>query len=257
MTSTMIIRIGPLGDDAGNRLHVYAPLSDRISPDSVVFAASDEEGYSRVACELPGLAFACLPDQAEAAATIGAEPRPLSRAEAELAADIALGLKPIPGVPDPTDQAMRRHLFRALGDVLESPAWARIRAGDLLQGEVAGPIGNRRVEVGLTLAYRGDPCPMMMVSIAGTGNDTDGDVDLVLPDEPEYARIAIERAYGVPAVPRLVLATGPAGRDWNDLWLPVLVAALAHIARPDTDESEGPGGARYAALATRLDFVAI
>ena len=87
-----------------------------------------------------------------------------------------------------------------------------------------------------------------MISIIGTGGDLEGDVDLILMESPEYARLQLHRAYGLSAVPRLVLRNGPVDQCWSSRWLPVVNAILEGIADGKTGDgtvaevtSEGPG----------------
>lgn len=239
MTSTVIIRIGPIADSDGNVLNVYAPLSYRISREAVVFAPTDREGLQSVSRTLQDVDLACAPELAEAATAIGAEVRPLTSAEAELAADVALGLKPIAGVPEATDAHRRRFFFRALGRLEDSPIRTRLEAGALAQGEITGQIADREIAVGVTMGHKFDSYPIWLFSIVGTGSENEGDVDLAMINEPEYVRNALQRAYGFDYVPRLATAIGPIDRRWSDLWLPVLSAAIEAVAAIDNGGGHG------------------
>ncbi|SPH23957.1 hypothetical protein DEA8626_03034 [Defluviimonas aquaemixtae] len=248
MDNDLIIRIGPARDENGNTKSFYLPLTPDISRESISFAETDRQGIAEVVEALPNRTLHCEPALAEAGATLGLAPRNLTDEEAQLAADLALRLKPIEGIPDPRERRVRRKFFKALAKARNSPVWHRMDNGSIVQGEVTGDVSERPIKVGVTAAARMDDVPVLMISIIGTGSDLEGDVDLILMESPEYARLQLHRAYGLSAVPRLVLRNGPVDQGWSSRWLPVINAILEGIADGKTGDgtvaevtSEGPG----------------
>jgi hypothetical protein len=235
----MIARIGPISDADGNQLNVYVPLARDVTRDSVVFASTDSSGLRLVAEAMSGVELACEPSLAEAGAEIGATPRQMTASETALTAEVALGLKVLKGVPKTSDPHLRRNFLKALVTCLEAPVLSLIKDGSVLQGEVNGKLGERSVRVGVTCAYRDDPWPTLLFSIVGTGDDNEGDVDLALTPGPDYLRRALLHAYGLDAVPRLALQSGPAGQDWCDKWLPVMTAAFLALSMIDPESGRG------------------
>jgi len=230
MNNTMIARISPIFDAQGNRLNVYVPLCGEVRHENVIFEASDEAALRAISDSLPGHTFACGPEMEAAASVVGALVRPLTKLEAVLVSEIALGLNPPAGVPKTSNPEVRREFFQNLADLLEAPAWGQIVAGVLARGEAEGEVDGTPIRVGLTLGVRKDPVQTLLASIAGTGSETDGDAEVVLDAGPEYIRSALHRAYGLKVVPKLTLPHGPAELSWNDQWLPVLTVAIKTLA---------------------------
>jgi hypothetical protein len=251
MSSTLIIRIGPIFDEDSHRMFFYMPLSPEIAHDQVVFEADDEVGLAAVAGKLTPGSFACAPALADAARKLDIPVRAPSRTEARLACDVALGLNPPDGVPAVSDRVMRRSFFASLAAAMKAPVWQQLEAGALAQGSAEGGTSSAPVRVELTVAMRREEgeMPIFMVAIAGSGTDDAGDVDVVLATGPEYLSDEMQRAYGMAVVPRLFLQSGAAPQDWNDRWLPVLTAALwalaelgGHPSVQPAEDTSLPGG---------------
>ena len=128
MSKTLIIRIGPVFDAERRRLFFYAPLLPEIAHDQVVVEADDAAGLAAAASKLAPGSFACAPALADAARALDIPVRAPSPAEAQLACDVALGLKPPDGVPAVSDRVMRRAFFMSLAAAIKAPVWHKQRA---------------------------------------------------------------------------------------------------------------------------------
>lgn len=239
MAETVITRIGPIVDSKGQTLFVYAPLSGRVTQEAVVFTQDDAEGLSQIISVLGDVDIAVDRVLVEAGAMLGLKARELSVGEAVLASEIALGLHKLSGVPSTTNAAWRRGFFEQLGAAWFAPAINLLTEGIVAQGEVSGQTGGRKIRIGVTCAFRPDPDPTVLFSLAGTGDEAKADVDLALMEEPYYLRDQLSGAYNVDAVPRIAVSDGFVDTAWCDNWLPVITTVLAALSAIPTDKTSG------------------
>lgn len=230
MNDTLIISIGPIFDSERRKLFFYVPLLATIEREQVVLEATDEAGLAALSAMLPAGTFSCAPSLAGAARSLSIPVREPSSDEQLLACDVALGLKPLQGVASSSDRLKVRQFLTALAKLMQAPVWHQLRAGTLSQGSAEGMVEATPIRVEMTVGMRDGQPPALLFSILGTGTDNEGDVDLVITEEPKYLAQEIQKAYGVSVVPRLFFKDGPSPQVWNDRWLPVLTAAMTALA---------------------------
>jgi hypothetical protein len=226
----MIVRIGPVIDDRGKENFVFAPLSAEVHRDAIVFSEDDRDGYGAVMAQLPGRSFSCEPENENAGAAAGLSSRELTGGEARLAVEIALGLRPLEGIPDVTEAAWRRMFFSVLGDAGPAPATLKLTEGGNASGIVTGKVAQRPVDAAVTVAFRGNPVPTLVLTLDANAGSAPFDVDVTMTPEPQYLRDQIKRAYWLDAVPRVLRRDVETDRTWYDSWLPVLTASIGALA---------------------------
>ncbi|MEL6246298.1 MAG: hypothetical protein AAFQ85_13200 [Pseudomonadota bacterium] len=228
----LIARIGPIRDTEGHILNVYVPLTATLSFENVVFSDDEIRGVQDAAQGFRPEHVALMPDLVAASSALGfptSEPR---FRDNELIAEIALGLRPIEGVPPVSTPRARRHLFYALGALMQSAALNELQSGSVIDAELQGRTDkNTPFHGAATLEYRYTLEPGLTFALQDLEAGPAHVLLVSFRDAPRYAAEALGTAFGLPGVPYFNLPEGVLDETWSEKWLGPLSACLAVAAR--------------------------
>ncbi|EEE36131.1 hypothetical protein RKLH11_3733 [Rhodobacteraceae bacterium KLH11] len=201
-TDIYVLRVGPMPGAAEDQRYLYVPVAPGNSPDDLVASGSDETALKQLRRSFPGAYFICDPEMdlprsedAEVASALPLE-------EANLRADLAIGVSGDDRIPASHPMAARRMLLFAPGPYLASFSAERLLGQRKAMVQVEAYIKDQRTDLSATVTSMEDDSGFHVVSFA-INNLPDVEIRLSPLSIESPACAPILYAYGTDILPAL------------------------------------------------------
>lgn len=215
MSTVFVCRLGPIPHPAGG-INLYLSFANdaRFEP---IHANDDTEGLKRAAEQAKGLELTCAPELEAAGRALGFCAVPYSQMDAQNCANAAVGIALQNVLASETHPSVLMLFLEQAARFRKSPAARSWPEHELLSVQVDGATREYKIhedfeaqigrELGLQLMLFLEPGDAQRLLEFAATHAKDEIPELTLTgvlfeSEPAFARIAVERAWGIDAIPR-------------------------------------------------------